>query len=128
MVYHKRRTDFLQFYKQLHFFGRARINIYKHFPSELKLVHFFPAAFTLFIAFTLLLNVVGVLVGTTFIAVMVMACHVLLGIYILLLFFHACLKTRSLQVAFLSTIAAFIQLIAYGLGFMQDGIKSIARN
>src|SRR5690606_24302890 len=44
IVYHKRRTDFAQFYKQLHFFGRARINIYKHFPSELKLVHFFPAA------------------------------------------------------------------------------------
>ncbi|HTK18633.1 MAG TPA: glycosyltransferase, partial [Mucilaginibacter sp.] len=41
-VYHKRRTDFMQFYKQLHFFGRARINVYKFFPSELKAVHFFP--------------------------------------------------------------------------------------
>lgn len=39
IVYHKRRTSFLQFYKQLHFFGRARINIYKHFPASLKLVH-----------------------------------------------------------------------------------------
>ncbi len=45
-VYHKRRTSFAQFYKQLHFFGRARINIYKHFPAELKLMHFFPAVFT----------------------------------------------------------------------------------
>ena len=33
-VYHKRRTNFLQFYKQLHFFGRARINVYKFFPNE----------------------------------------------------------------------------------------------
>ena len=41
IVYHKRRTDFRQFYKQLHFFGRARINIFKHFPTELKAVHFF---------------------------------------------------------------------------------------
>ncbi len=40
-VYHKRRTSFAQFYKQLHFFGRARINIYKHFPSELKAGAFF---------------------------------------------------------------------------------------
>lgn len=40
-VFHKRRTSMFQFYKQIHFFGRARINIYKHFPSELKLVHFF---------------------------------------------------------------------------------------
>src|SRR6476661_5740453 len=49
IVYHKRRTSLLQFYKQLHFFGRARINIYKFFPAELKVVHFFPALFTLFL-------------------------------------------------------------------------------
>src|SRR6202012_4177411 len=55
-VYHKRRTNFLQFYKQLHFFGRARINVYKFFPKELKLVHFFPAVFTLGIIFTLIAN------------------------------------------------------------------------
>ena len=52
IVYHKRRTSFIQFYRQLHFFGRARINIYKHFPTELKLVHFFPAAFTFFAIFS----------------------------------------------------------------------------
>eukprot|EP01136_Pigoraptor_vietnamica_P039726 Opistho-1_new@10829 len=56
-VYHKRRTSFAQFYKQLHFFGRARINIYKHFPKELKLVHFFPAAFTVGLGITILSNV-----------------------------------------------------------------------
>jgi glycosyltransferase involved in cell wall biosynthesis len=56
-VFNKRRTSFSQFYKQLHFFGRARINIYKHFPSELKLVHFFPAAFTCFVLFSVLMNI-----------------------------------------------------------------------
>ncbi|MFZ4102917.1 MAG: glycosyltransferase, partial [Sphingobacterium thalpophilum] len=56
IVYHKRRTDFFQFYKQLHFFGRARINIYKHFPSELKLVHFFPAFFTIFLLLSFFFN------------------------------------------------------------------------
>jgi GT2 family glycosyltransferase len=56
IVYHKRRTDLIQFYKQLHFFGRARINIYKHFASELKVVHFFPALFTLFLCLSLILN------------------------------------------------------------------------
>src|ERR1700712_6029474 len=56
-VYHKRRTNFLQFYKQLHFFGRARINVYKFFPSELKAVHFFPAVFTLGVFFTLIANI-----------------------------------------------------------------------
>ena len=47
-IYHKRRTSFSQFYKQLHFFGRARINISRFYPKELKWVHFLPLAYFLF--------------------------------------------------------------------------------
>jgi hypothetical protein len=35
---------------------------------------------------------------------------------------------KSFKVAFLSIIAAFIQLTAYGLGFVQDFIKRIVLN
>lgn len=111
-VFHKRRTSYLQFYKQLHFFGRARINIAKFFPKELKLVHFFPAAFTVGTFITLLANLLGwriALLG-----------NAILALFILLIFFHSLYKNKSLKVAFLSIGAAFIQLIAYGLGFMQD--------
>jgi hypothetical protein len=41
-------------------------------------------------------------------------------IFTLLIFFHAWWKNKSLKIAFLSIIAAFTQLIAYGLGFIQD--------
>ena len=116
-VYHKRRTNFLKFYKQLHFFGRARINIYKFFPKELKLVHFFPACFTLFLLLTLILNLVNVPLTTL--------CNVMLAVYILLIFFHAWFKTKSAKVAFLSIVASFTLLIAYGLGFMQDFYKRV---
>jgi glycosyltransferase involved in cell wall biosynthesis len=116
-VYHKRRTDFYRFYKQLHFFGRARINVYKFFPKGLKLVHFFPAAFTLFLLFTLLANIARWRV--------VELCNILLVVYILLIFFHAWFKTKSAKIAFLSVIASFTLLIAYGLGFMQDFCKRI---
>lgn len=112
VVYHKRRTNFSQFYKQLHFFGRARINIYKFFPSQLKLVHFFPALFTLFIIFTVLLNLAGVELART--------CNILIGLYFLMIFFHSWAVNKSVKVAILSIIAAFVQLMAYGLGFMQD--------
>ena len=116
-VYHKRRTSFMQFYKQLHFFGRARINISTFFPKELKPVHLFPAAFTLFILFALLANLFNWPVA--------MVCNILLMVYILMIFFHALLKNKSVKVAFLSIIASFIQLLAYGLGFMQDYWKRI---
>src|SRR5690606_35253361 len=112
VVFHKRRTSFMQFYKQLHFFGRARINIYKHFPSELKPVHFFPAAFVVFLAVTIFANLLSLPIATL--------CNYILILYTLLLFFHAWGSTSSVRVTFLSLIASFIQLSAYGLGFMQD--------
>lgn len=117
VVYHKRRTSFTQFYKQLHFFGRARINIYKFYPSELKLVHFFPAAFTIFLIATLLVNLIHHPLS--------IIANFIFAVYILLIFFHSWSENKSLNVAFLSIFAALIQLTAYGLGFMQDFIKRI---
>lgn len=116
-VYHKRRTNFKQFFKQIHFFGRARINLYKFFPNELKWMHFFPAVFTLGLIFTLIANLFWGWIAEV--------CDALLALYILLIFFHAWLKNKSLKVAFLGVIAAFTQLIAYGLGFMQDFWKRV---
>lgn len=116
-VYHKRRTSFLQFWKQLHFFGRARINIYKFFPASLKAVHFFPAAFTLFLLFALIANILQWRISVL--------CNIMLIIFILLIFFHSWLKNKSAKVAFLSIVAAFIQLTAYGFGFMQDFWKRV---
>src|SRR5690606_30101031 len=123
VVYHKRRTDFWQFYKQLHFFGRARINIYKHFPDGLKLVHFFPAMFVLFLLVLLLLNCWMTVVApptSHVVQLFTTTANILLGGYLVLLFGHSLVKTKSLQVALLSVVASCIQLIAYGMGFMQD--------
>ena len=119
-VYHKRRTSFSQFYKQLHFFGRARINIYKHFPSELKAVHFFPAIFTLGIAFTILCNI--------FFSPLAYVCNFFVLLYFMLIFFHGWQVNKSIKIAFLSVIASFIQLTAYGLGFIQDFVKRVLFN
>src|ERR1700761_2935759 len=116
-VYHKRRANFLQFYKQLHFFGRARINVYTFFPKGLKAVHFFPATFTLGLLFTLISNLLSWPIARF--------CNIILILIILLIFFHAWWKNKSAKIAFLSIIASFIQLTAYGLGFMQDFWKRL---
>ncbi|OOQ61816.1 glycosyltransferase [Mucilaginibacter pedocola] len=117
IVYHKRRTDFLKFYKQLHFFGRARINIYKFFPAQLKAVHFFPAVFTLGVLFTIIANLFGWGIA--------ILCNFGVALYTLLIFFHSLWENKSAKIAFLSIIAAFTQLTAYGLGFMQDFWKRV---
>jgi len=117
VVYHKRRTSLIQFYKQLHFFGRARINVYKHFPKELKHVHFFPALFTIFLFFTIVANIFNLQIADL--------CNLLLAGYVVLIFFHSGIVNKSLKVAFLSIFTSLVQLVAYGLGFMQDYWKSL---
>lgn len=113
-VYHKRRTSLGQFYKQLHFFGTARINIYRFFKSELKLVHFFPLAFTLFIfSLPVLALTSGVLLTLGL---------VVLELFLILNFADSAIKNRSIKVGFLSVFTSFIQLFAYGMGFMKEGL------
>ncbi|TLV03062.1 glycosyltransferase [Dyadobacter luticola] len=119
-IYHKRRTQFLPFFKQLKFFGRARINIARFYPDELKLVHTFPLLFTLAVCsipFWLLIFPPFFYLGL-----------IGLGTYITLLFIDALRQTKSVEVAFLSIAAAFVQLFGYGTGFLQEGWKRLFEN
>lgn len=50
-VYHKRRTDFRKFWRQVFNSGIARINLYKKYPESLKLVHLLPMVFTVGVFF-----------------------------------------------------------------------------
>ncbi len=114
-VYHKRRTSFGQFFKQLHFFGRARINIFRFYKEELKLVHFFPLAFFLFCCATVLSIFISlplcILLTSTL--TLYMVANLLLSAYL----------NRSFKVGILSIPAVFIQLNAYALGFLLEGYR-----
>jgi glycosyltransferase involved in cell wall biosynthesis len=116
-IYHKRRTSFSQFYKQLHFFGRARINISRFYPKELKWVHFLPLVYFLFFWNTIFLNIIDVNLGIYFSSI--------LAFYWALLLIDGLLSTKNIQVACLGLIAANIQLLAYGKGFLEEGLKKI---
>ena len=120
-IYHKRRTDFGQFYKQLHFFGRGRINLSRMFPKELKLVHFFPMVFTL-ACFSIPLQYLLSLLFPLFKYTFLLSLGITL-LYILMILVDASFKNKSLKVGLLSIIACFIQFIAYGIGFMQEKLK-----
>ena len=118
-VYHKRRTNFIQFFKQLHFFGRARINVSRFFPRELRLVHTFPALF-----FTALM----VYLTTLFWSLLLFRIgSALLLLFITLIFFDSTFKNRSIWVGALSVLAAFTQLIAYGVGFLTEGWRKLSQ-
>ncbi|MEX0648200.1 MAG: glycosyltransferase [Balneolaceae bacterium] len=111
-VFHKRRTSLLQFYKQLHFFGRARVNVNSMFPGEIKAVHLFPFLFLAGLAISFPLSFSGLPLFSALIF--------LYPLYAFLLFADAFFKEKNVQVAFLATIAGFIQLTAYGAGFITE--------
>lgn len=114
-IYHKRRTDFAQFYKQLHFFGRARINISRFFPNELKWVHFFPACYLIGMILVGICLILFPELGKNLAGFVVL--------YWLGIVTDAIVQTKSLKIAILGLIAANIQLIAYGQGFIEEAWK-----
>ncbi len=114
-VWHKRRTDFHKFWRQIYNSGYARINLWRMYPEALKLVHLLPAVFTLGTFALILVALVGVLFNTQ-------ACLALtpLLLYTLLIFIDSAIRNRSLYVGLLSIPASFTQLIGYGIGFIES--------
>ncbi|MDR1337352.1 MAG: glycosyltransferase [Tannerella sp.] len=105
-VYHKRRTDWKKFYRQVCNSGIARINLYRKYPRSLKAVHLLPAAFTL--------GAFGLLCGSFF---CVWSLAPLL-LYAVLVCVDAALRNKSLRIGLLAVVAACIQLTGYGCGFL----------
>ena len=102
-VYHKRRTDLMQFFRQVRHSGEARIALNRKHPGSLKLVHCLPALFT----FSVCLLVIGSFFCWLFLVPLI--------IYALLLFVDAMFRNKcDLRVGSLSVIASFTQLFGYG--------------
>jgi len=140
-VWHKRRTDFRKFFRQVYNSGIARINLEKRHPGTMKLVHLLPALFTIGVIGCLLLFTLGAGLyvegewldanglrptdnmhqGIGF-ALCVVALLPLL-FYSLVIFIDSSVRNRSLWVGLLSIPAAFVQLMGYGLGFIESWWK-----
>ena len=106
-VFHKRRTSFRKFFKQVYNSGMARINLYLLHPHSLKLVHFLPACFVI----GCLLCLLGGIFFSWY-------CLLPLLLLIFVFFIDSWRLNKRIKVAFLSIVAAFIQLFAYGIGFI----------
>jgi len=105
-VYHKRRTNFRKFFKQVYNSGIARINLYLLHPHSLKPVHLLPAVFVIGMIVLLVLSVFYPI----FLAIPLAYC--------LLIFMDSTIKNRSAKVGLYSVAASWIQLVGYGTGFL----------
>ena len=109
-VYHKRRTSLRGFYRQVFHSGCARIDLSIRHKGSLKLVHLLPLCFILG---CLALVLCAAIFRCAFIAAPIL-------LYALLLFVDSSIKEKSPYVGLLSVAAAFVQLFAYGLGFIDN--------
>jgi glycosyltransferase involved in cell wall biosynthesis len=126
-VWHKRRTDFRKFFRQVYNSGIARINLSKRHPGTLKLVHLLPMVFTLGVIGLVLVSAVGRvlmhyddphrwywLCAAPWLPIL---------FYSAVIFVDSSLRNRSLRVGLLSIPAAFVQLMGYGFGFLESWWK-----
>ena len=113
-VWHKRRTDFRKFFRQVYNSGIARINLEKRHPGTMKLVHLLPTIFTLGVLGMLLLSVLSLLSPLFLLPLL---------LYCLLLLIDSSIQNKSLWVGLLSIPAAFTQLMGYGFGFIESWWK-----
>ena len=109
-VYHKRRTDFGKFSKQVYQFGCARPILNHRHPQYTKLTFWFPSVFLL-----------GYMVGIIHYFVwgngLILALY---GLYTFLVLFHALIVTKNISIASMAVISTYIQMFSYGYGFLKS--------
>lgn len=113
-VYHKRRTNLSKFYRQIHNWGVARINLGRLHKELLKPVHFLPA---LIVIATLSIFLLFFLFEWAYYLLILMIVGILLLAFFA--FTQSLLQYRNVKVAFLSIITLYLQVYAYGIGFLK---------
>jgi len=111
-VYHKRRTSFGKFYRQVRGFGKTRYIISGVYPETFRIFFLFPTLFVLGVAVLLILSV---WINWLFILPVML--------WIVLILADATIRSRNLLVGLMAVWASAIQLSAYGLGFLSAWIK-----
>jgi len=117
-VYHKRKNTISSFAKQAFSFGRNRVNVSRFHPEAIKLVHFLPTAFTLFlvsmIPFSFLEHSIVVFQSLVIV------------LWFGMILVDSFRRYRSLSVSLLSLVTSLTQLVGYGLGLVFElAIKTL---
>lgn len=130
-VWHKRRTDFRKFFRQVFNSGIARINLYKKYPESLKLVHMLPMVFTVGIIVLVLTSAFGrLMMQYDDIHKWYDLCAfpwIPIIVYCMMILIDSTIKNKNLKIGFLSIGASFIQLMGYGCGFISAWWKRCVR-
>ena len=111
-VYHKRRSDWSQFFKQTQSFGAARPILNSMHPNTKKLAFAFPSMFMV----ALILGLVLGFLGLPYFLIP-------FGLYFLAILIDATRKNNNLWVGILSCFAVLVQFTGYGSGYLRTAYR-----
>jgi GT2 family glycosyltransferase len=107
-VFHKRKSSFAKFLKQLTMHGRGRVDLNLRHPGQIKAVHWLPS---IFLAVCILIPILYFIQNTIGLAVLAL----MIG-YLCLLWIAASVYYRHLYIGLLSVWASLLMLLGYGYG------------
>jgi len=109
-VFHKRRTSFKSFFRQVKNFGRGRIDVSRVHPGAIKFAHWLPVVFSAGL-------ITGVITGIFYPSILNLT-MIVYGVYFVLIFADALRTTRSIISGMLAVPSALVQLSGYAYGFI----------
>ena len=107
-VYHERKKTLKAFYQQIHFFGRARININRLVPGSFKIIHLIPFGYVGYAISLLFSKTFFLSIGFPFI------------FYNFLVLFTATRQTKNMGIGLYSLISMNVLMFAYAIGMMRE--------
>jgi glycosyltransferase involved in cell wall biosynthesis len=110
-VYHKRRSTFYKFFRQVLSFGSGRIDLQKRHGDALKPVHLLPSMFVLYI--------IGGIIISLFSKLIFMFWAASLIAYVIAILLDASIQYRNPVIGLMSVYAALVMLTGYGLGMLK---------
>lgn len=116
-VYHKRKSNFNKFFRQLRMHGKGRIDLYLRHPEKLKPLHFLPTAFVVYLLASALITAILPPVGSIML--------LMLLLYFVAIFIDSTRLNKNIFVGMLSCWSSFLMLFSYGIGLMENFWKRI---
>lgn len=108
-VFHKRRIDWVKFYRQVYKFGLVRPILNSWHPESNKITYWFPTLFSAGLVVAVILS---------FFEYMPFLC--LYVAYFIVIFIDASVQNKSVGIGFKAVWATLIQFLGYGFGFCRS--------
>lgn len=118
-VYHKRKNTLKSFSKQAFSFGRNRVNVSRFHPEAIKLVHWMPTFFLMFL--------ISIVVNAIFVQAFLILHILIFAIWSGLVIYQASWKYQSILVGDLAWMTSIIQLCSYGAGLVYELVRKFYR-